>query len=112
MSNEKFNDDYHSANEALIKRESQKMERAKVRAESLERNMTKGLAAALKDQKSKLAKEASNAVNRNENGALSDNERKMLEAAQKGIDNVRIDEGVITGFDIPAFLRSDDDDDF
>jgi len=99
MNNEKYNDDYHSANEALIKRESQKLERAKVRADALEKNMTKGLAAALRDSNKQLAKEAGQAVSRSENGQLTDNERKMVEAAQRGIPNVRIDEGVITGFE-------------
>jgi len=110
MSNEKFSDDYHSQNESLIKRETQKHERAKERAGALENNMTKGLAAALKEQKQKLANEAGKAVNRSENGQLSENERRMLEAAQKGIPNVRIDEGIITGYDMPSFLTSDNDD--
>jgi hypothetical protein len=112
MSNEKFSDDYHSANESLIKRESQKFERAKAKAESLETSMTKGLAAALKEQRLKLRDEAGKAVTRAESGQLTDNERRMLEAAQKGIDNVRIDEGIITGFDQPSYLSSNDDDDF
>jgi len=106
----RYNDDYHAANEALIKRESQKLERAKMRAEALEKNMSKGLAAAIRESHKKLAKEAGQAVTRSENGQLTDNERRMVEAAQKGIPNVRIDEGTITGFDIPAFLRGDPDD--
>ena len=114
MSNEKYNDDYNAANESLIKRESQKFERAKMRAQSLESNMAKGIAAALKEQRSKVASEAGNAVARSERGQLTENERKMLDAAQRGIDRVQIDEGVITGFDQPDFLRggSNDDDDF
>ena len=108
----KYNDDYHTANEALIKRESMKHERAKVKAESLEANMAKGLANALRQARQKLAKDAHNAVSRSESGTLSENERKIVEAAQKGIDNVRIDEGIITGFDLPDHLRfrhADDD---
>ena len=113
MSNEKYNDDYRSQNESLIKRESQKFERAKARAEALEASMAKGIAAALREQRAKLASEAGKAVNRAENGALSENERRMIEAAQKGIDNVRIDEGIITGYDIPSHLRNNhDEDDF
>jgi len=109
----RYNDDYNAANEALIKRESQKHERAKMRAQSLESNMAKGLAAAIRDQRSKVASEAGQAVARSERGQLTENERKMLEAAQKGLDRVQIDEGTITGFDIPDFLRNrNDDDDF
>lgn len=108
MSNEqdeKYNDDYRAANETLIKRETMKHERAKIKAESLEANMAKGLAKAMREAKQRLAKDAHNAVTRGESGALSENERRMIEAAQKGIDLVRIDEGVITGFDIPDHLR-------
>lgn len=113
MSNEKYNDDYHAANEALIKRETQKFERAKARAEALENNMARGLAAALREQRKKLADESLKAVNRGENGAITENERRMIDAARQGIDNVRIDEGIITGFDIPAHLRGgSDEDDF
>lgn len=107
----RYSDDYNAANEALIKRESQKFERAKMRAESLEKNMAKGIAAALREQRSNVASEAGKAVARSESGQLSSNERAMLDAAQKGIDNVRIDEGVITGFDLPEFLRGRGDDD-
>jgi hypothetical protein len=112
MSDDKLSIDYTAVNESLIKRESIKHERAKDRAEALQSNMTKGLAAALKTAKQKLAKDATNAVNRQESGQLSPNEQKMIEAAQKGLEVVRIDEGVITGFDMPAFLRGDDDGDF
>lgn len=112
MSTDKYSDEYRAQNESLIKRETQKFERAKQRAEALETNMTKGVAAALREQRSKLASEAGKAVNRSESGQLTENERRMVEAAQKGIPNVRIDEGPVTGFDIPAYLRSNDDDDF
>lgn len=113
MSNdEKLSIDYQSANESLIRRESIKFERAKERAQALEENMKKGLAAALKASRQKLAKEATSAVSRQENGQLSPNEKRLIEAAQKGLETVNIDEGVITGFDMPEYLRGDDDGDF
>lgn len=107
MSHEK--DDYSAANEALIKRETQKFERAKARAESLENNMTKGLAAALREQRQKLAAEAARIVNRQESGNLTEIERKMLEAAKREDGRAFIDEGIITGYDQPNFSRDDDD---
>lgn len=94
---DKYNDDYQSQNEQLIKRESIKLERARARAESLEHNMTKGIAAALKASYKDLAREAGSAVQRSEGGNLSDTQRRMLDAARQGIDLVQIDEGIITG---------------
>ena len=108
----RYNDDYNSANEALIKRETQKFERAKQRAESLERNMTKGLACAIRDQRSKVASEAGKAVSRSESGQLSETERKMIEAARRGGSEgsqVFIDEGTITGFEEKGRYRYDED---
>ena len=91
--------DYSSEHKAVIHRETQKLERSRARAESLEANMTKGLTAALKASRSNIAKEATRAHNRVENGALSSTEKAMIEAAQKGTDRIFIDEGTITGLE-------------
>jgi hypothetical protein len=109
MSREKNPEDYEAANKALISREERKLEKARDKAEALERNAGKALAKMLKAGKNKLRKEAANAVQRSESGNLTANERAIIEAAQRGDGQVFIDEGTITGYDEAGRALFDDD---
>jgi hypothetical protein len=116
MARERDNEDYEAANRALIAREERKLEKAKDRAEALERNAAKALSKALKVSKNNLKKEMVNSVRRSDSGNLSPVERALIEAVQSGSDRVFIDEGVITGEDEArdrvADLFDDEDDEY
>ena len=112
MAKERTDEEYDAANRALFAREERKLEKAKDRAEALERNAGKALAKMMKASKSKLRKEAVDAVQRSESGNMSATERAIVDAAQRGDGQVFINEGVVTGFDEADSDLFDDDEDY
>ena len=99
MARERNPEEYEAQNRALLDREERKLEKARDRAEALERNAGKALSKMLKAGKNKLRKEAAEAVQRSETGNLTANERAVVDAAQRGDGQAFINEGTITGFD-------------
>ena len=113
MSREKYPEEYEAQNRALIDREERKLEKARDKADALERNAGRALSKMLKAGKNKLRKEAAEAVQRSESGNLTSNERAIIEAAQRGDGRVFIDEGTITGYDeARRDLFDDDEEDY
>jgi hypothetical protein len=112
MSRERTDDEYDAQNRALMAREERKHERAKDRAEALERNAGKTLSKLLKSQKSKLKKDMIDSVNRADTGQLSDTERAIIDGGRRGDQQIFIDEGVVTGeAEVERFFSFDDDED-
>ena len=109
MARERTEEEYESQNRSLIEREERKLEKARDKAEALERNASKALSKMLRSGKNELRKEAAEAVQRSESGNLTANERDIIEASQSGDGQAFINEGVITGFEEADRNIYDDD---
>ena len=110
MVREKDTEEYDAQNRALIQREERKLDKARDKAEALERNAGKALSRMLKASKKNLRKEATEAIQRSETGNMTANERALVDAALDGDSQVFINEGVVTGYDEQKRNLFDDDD--